>query len=258
MPGTSLSPQFDQQFFDNNGDPLAGGFVYTYAAGTTTPLAAYTDSSGNFAQTNPIVLDGNGRAPIWLLNIGYKFVLKDSASVTILTVDNVNPFAIGAGTITTSLLADGAVTTAKLADNSVSTVKIQNGAVTAAKLAAGVGFLPDLAVGPTQAYTTINSALTAAVAGQSIYIQTGNYVENIVLDKQVNIVGSGRGVTISGTFEFATGSDFSIVQNLKFIGGATIDLDVLGVQIVSCWNASGQLITDNNTPTTSYIQVMQE
>ena len=62
MAGTSLAPNFDQQFLDNDGVPLAGGFIYTYAAGTTTPLAAYTDSTGVTPQTNPIVLDGNGRA----------------------------------------------------------------------------------------------------------------------------------------------------------------------------------------------------
>ena len=34
------------QFFDNNGIPLAGGLLYSYAAGTTSPLATYTTSSG--------------------------------------------------------------------------------------------------------------------------------------------------------------------------------------------------------------------
>jgi hypothetical protein len=45
------------QFFDNNGIPLAGGLIYTYAAGTTTPQATYTTSAGNIANANPIVLD---------------------------------------------------------------------------------------------------------------------------------------------------------------------------------------------------------
>ena len=44
------------QFFDNSGNPLAGGFVYTFAAGTTTQLASYTDSSANTPNTNPVVL----------------------------------------------------------------------------------------------------------------------------------------------------------------------------------------------------------
>jgi len=51
------------QFFDNNGDPLSGGLLYSYASGTTTPLATYTSSTGLTANTNPIVLDSAGRVP---------------------------------------------------------------------------------------------------------------------------------------------------------------------------------------------------
>lgn len=80
------------QFFDNNGVPLAGGLIYTYAAGTTTPQATYTTSAGTIAHANPIVLDSAGRVPggqIWLLFAGYKFVLKTSAAVLIATYDNI-------------------------------------------------------------------------------------------------------------------------------------------------------------------------
>jgi len=41
-----------QQFFDNNGVPLAGGLIYTYAAGTTTPQATFTTSAGSISHTN--------------------------------------------------------------------------------------------------------------------------------------------------------------------------------------------------------------
>jgi len=80
------------QFFDNNGVPLSGGLVYTYAAGTTTPLVTYTSASGTIANTNPVVLDSAGRPPneIWLTGVAYKFVLKTSAGVTIWTMDNIN------------------------------------------------------------------------------------------------------------------------------------------------------------------------
>ena len=56
------------QFFDDSGNPLTGGKVYTYAAGTTTPAATYTTSAGTVANTNPIILDAAGRTPneIWL------------------------------------------------------------------------------------------------------------------------------------------------------------------------------------------------
>ena len=82
------------QFFDNNGVPLAGGLIYTYAAGTTTPQATYTTSAGTIAHANPIVLDSAGRVPggqIWLLFAGYKFVLKTSTTVLVATYDNINP-----------------------------------------------------------------------------------------------------------------------------------------------------------------------
>jgi hypothetical protein len=80
------------QFFDNNGVPLAGGLIYTYAAGTTTPQATYTTSAGTVAHTNPIVLNSEGRVPggqIWLLFARYKFVLQTSAAVLIATYDNI-------------------------------------------------------------------------------------------------------------------------------------------------------------------------
>lgn len=48
------------------GVPLAGGFVYTYARGTTTLQPSYTDRTLSVENTNPVVLDLFGRAPIWL------------------------------------------------------------------------------------------------------------------------------------------------------------------------------------------------
>jgi hypothetical protein len=79
------------QFFNNDGLPLNAGKIYTYQAGSTTPLATYTDSSGLIANTNPIILGTDGRPPstIWLSEgFFYKFVLKTSADVTIQTYDN--------------------------------------------------------------------------------------------------------------------------------------------------------------------------
>ena len=85
------------QFFTNNGVPLTGGKLYTYAAGTTTPLVSYTTSAGNVARTNPIVLDSAGRVPgggeIWITSVSYKLVLTDSTDVLIATYDNI--FGIG-------------------------------------------------------------------------------------------------------------------------------------------------------------------
>lgn len=88
------------QFFDNNGNILSGGKLYTYAAGTTTPQASYTSSSGATPNTNPIILNAAGRTAnaVWLTQgVSYKFVLQTSANVTIGTYDDVagvNDFSV--------------------------------------------------------------------------------------------------------------------------------------------------------------------
>jgi len=81
------------QFFDNDGNPLAGGLIYTYAAGSTTPQPTYTTSTGGVAHTNPIVLDASGRVPggeIWIIyGVAYKFVIKDATGAPIGSYDNI-------------------------------------------------------------------------------------------------------------------------------------------------------------------------
>lgn len=79
------------QFFSNDGLPLAGGKLQTFQAGSTTPLATYTDAAGLIANTNPIILGTSGRPPetIWLSDgFFYKFVLSDANDVVIQTYDN--------------------------------------------------------------------------------------------------------------------------------------------------------------------------
>jgi hypothetical protein len=109
---TSLSPTPKLQFFDLNGAPLAGGLLYTYEAGSTTPLATYTDSTGVSANTNPIVLDSRGEANVWLEGAIYKFALYTSVGVLIWTVDNINGStfasnATGDGTTTAFSVVNG-------------------------------------------------------------------------------------------------------------------------------------------------------
>lgn len=80
------------QFFDSNGTPLAGGLLYVYTAGTTTPATSWTTNSGASANTNPIVLNAAGRTPfeIWLNSgVTYKFALYTSTNVLIGTYDNI-------------------------------------------------------------------------------------------------------------------------------------------------------------------------
>lgn len=81
------------QFFDSNGNPLAGGLLYTYVAGTTTPATTYTSVTGLTANTNPIILDAAGRVPeeVWLTSgVSYKLVLKNSSNVQVWSKDNLS------------------------------------------------------------------------------------------------------------------------------------------------------------------------
>jgi len=85
-----IVPWANQQFFDNNGNPLSNGRVYTCAAGSScpgTPLGTFTTSAGTLANSNPIILDGSGRTPsgIWLTpNVPYKLVVTTSTGAVIV------------------------------------------------------------------------------------------------------------------------------------------------------------------------------
>lgn len=85
----NLAPYIFPQLLDNNGDPLVGGKIHTYMAGTTTPLATFADESGTEPNANPIVLDSAGRYEMWLKDHYYKFVLTDAGDVVIKTIDRV-------------------------------------------------------------------------------------------------------------------------------------------------------------------------
>ena len=78
-------------FLGTTGLPLSGGKIYTYQAGSSTPLATYTTVDGTIANANPIILGTDGRTPseIWLTyGYNYKFILQDSVGSTIATYDN--------------------------------------------------------------------------------------------------------------------------------------------------------------------------
>lgn len=93
-----------EQLFDNSGDPLNGGSVTVYAAGTTTPLALFSDpdlASPGHLTTNPVTLDSAGRhAMTYIATASYKVVVKNSANSTIYTRDNIDPgVAVGSGAL---------------------------------------------------------------------------------------------------------------------------------------------------------------
>ena len=132
-----LSPPPKAQFLDANGAPLAGGKVYTYQAGTTTPLATYTTAGGTTPNANPVILDARGEADIWYApGVSYKVVLRTSADALIWTVDNItmsgsmatqnaDAVNITGGTIGSGVTFAGSIT--GTAANVTGTVVVANG-----------------------------------------------------------------------------------------------------------------------------------
>jgi hypothetical protein len=158
------------QFFGSNGLPLAGGKLYTYAAGTTTALATYTSSTGGTAHSNPIVLDSAGRVPseIWLTSAtSYKFTLKTSANVEIWTKDNVP-----------GIFADQAINATGVEYDPPFGGALTSGYTAASKLAQTVSVKDFGAVGDgtTSDTAAVLAALTYAAANsKALYFPAGSY-----------------------------------------------------------------------------------
>ena len=93
MATVNLSPLFNgQTVFGPTGLPLAGGQIFTYQAGSSTPLTTYTTINGNIPNQNPIILGTDGKLPqeLWLQSgYSYKFVVQDSANNLVDTYDNI-------------------------------------------------------------------------------------------------------------------------------------------------------------------------
>jgi len=119
---TVLSPAPILDFVDNNGNPLVGGQLFTYQAGTSTPASVYADPLGATPFPNPIVLNSRGEPTIdgpslgiWLSpGVGYKFILSPSTDTNpptnpFWTLDNIST---GSNAIQLPFLTDTGTTNA--------------------------------------------------------------------------------------------------------------------------------------------------
>lgn len=111
MSNAYLSPILQDAQFSDDGIFLAGGLIWFYEAGTSTPAIAYTSPTASVAWTNPIVLDARGETggEIWLLSgQSYKIILESppeygSVHGTVLsTFDNISGVNDPQGSTTTN------------------------------------------------------------------------------------------------------------------------------------------------------------
>ena len=196
------------QFFDDNGVPLNGGLLYTYAAGTTTPLATYTSSNGVTANSNPIVLDSAGRVPyqVWLTNgSDYKFILQTSTGITVWTEDDVEPNS------------DLAALAASNGSSLIGFIQAGTGAVARtaqAKMRDTVSVKDFGAVGDGVADDTV--AMQAAHnTGRFVHYPAGTYKFTNITITSGGIIGEGHSVTNLNCV------DSSSTAAIKYVGAYT-------------------------------------
>jgi len=84
----SLLPEPKQQFFNDIGEPLFGGQIFTYAAGTLTPKATYQDEALATLNQNPVPINARGEVVMYG-NGSYRVILKDSFGNTIYDRDDI-------------------------------------------------------------------------------------------------------------------------------------------------------------------------
>lgn len=109
MANGTLSPSPWFTGLDDNGAPLSGGLLYTYAAGTTTPQATYSEVTLTTPNANPVVLDAAGRCALFLSPTSYKYVLKTAAGVTVRTQDNIGAVPTTSGEVDIAAIAGEAL-----------------------------------------------------------------------------------------------------------------------------------------------------
>lgn len=185
-----------QQFFDNTGVPLNGGLLYTYQAGSTTPLATYTDINATVANANPIVLDASGRLAneVWLTyGVNYKFVLKNSAGSTIGTYDNIYGI-VGVQTAVGTTIPLGVIT---LWYGSIGSVP------TGWYLCDGANGTPDLR----------DKFIVAAGSTYAVGATGGSANSVVVSHDHTYSTTTGSGGSASGTILARIGSDFGAFQS---------------------------------------------
>lgn len=190
-----LAPPIFFQAFATNNTFLVGGLLNTYAAGTSSPQATYTDSTQATTNPNPIVLDAYGSCELWLNpNLTYKFVLTDPLGNVLKTVDQVGSYLTAAGL---SSLLSGYVTNTQLATDLASYVTT---AALTATLAGYVttGSLSGYAPLASPAFTGVPTAPTASSGTNTTQLATTAFVISSVSGSNVSLNTNGYQIGTNG------------------------------------------------------------
>lgn len=265
MPLVSLSPEPILRFVGNDNLPLVGGQLFTYQAGTNTPAATYTDSTGTVQHLNPIILNSRGEVAyqtgqssgLWIpAATFYKFVLQDANGNQIWSLDRISD---GSGNILSQI-------TSSFLANILNSLKLtqaeQLAGVTPADQSYPPGWLQRYgAVDGQDVYAAIVQALAA---NTTVYAQAGaTYTLSQQLSIQSDRIIEFNGATIKRNFDSQTGpptqgtivlngADNVIMRNGTIDGQRSLwtasefkhDIEILGcdhivLENMNCLNAMG-------------------
>jgi hypothetical protein len=203
-----VAPVPVSRYYDNNGNPLAGGFVYTYSAGTVTPANTYTDSTASQVNANPITLNSRGEANIWWApGVGIKLVVTDSNNNQISSTDQLyTGQAITSGSFTTT--ATGFLTTV---------TALVNWQITGIEVVVAIGPLGSgiTSNAPTFTLTNIPSTLSPPTLTQRVtaaYAQNNGIVQTLPF-VQIDAASSIWEVGFQGSLNTWTPSGIKTLGN---------------------------------------------
>lgn len=260
------------QFFDDLGNVLSGGKVYTYDAGTTTPRATYTDITGSVPHSNPIILDSAGRVPsggtIWVTDgLLYKFVVTTALDVGLDTYNNVSGIS---GSIT------GASSTRDLVMMLVSNMnKVTSGFVLPASdpdltlsIPSGSAIVAGLLVVKSSpenivlAPSTTNHIFLQAVMDAGFNLLSANFVANTSGTPPANSIKIGTAVTSGSAVTSTTNEleNFTIDRINGFSTSVTPAVNAIPVHDIygNIWLGRvvgiGTVPDENHDPTLSAVQ----
>lgn len=270
VPIASVIPSFS----DGNGDPLSGGVLYAYLAGTSTATNLYSDNAGTVLGTS-VTLNSAGRpssggatTQIWLDDaVSYKFVLKDSEGVTLWTLDNVSPAASSAGSSASlaAYQADLASTSDTAKGDALIGVKREESGAQASTLHVWIKRsairLTDLVTGGSgtsaDPWTGWETSLNGLDANKRIIIPEGVFSQSVVVNPKFGWMVEGQGylnssIQVVGAIQGWVYAPASLTEaNIHLAGFRLLGDESLSLDLVSFTKATRCTIEHMNIRSTT-------
>lgn len=244
----TLATNVSFQCLGLDGKPLAGGKVYTYEAGTTTPKSTYTTMAGDVPNLNPVILDQNGKAKIFLGDGAYRIRILDSNDALIDDIDQISRYVTQSEFATfQQTVQDGVNQLAQIRDQV--DVFVETAITTQKGYANGITpldpnvkidpvYLPAIPVQNLPSATTtdvgvtqLNNTLTSTSTTQALTAAQGK----VLNDKMFGVGQTWQDVTASRalgtTYTNSTNRDIWVSVSVGLSAGATMAAYVDGYQV---------------------------